>query len=119
MGIISGVGSSATVSSASGGKIYAYNAISTSPVIVAPANPNRRKIIFHNPGTGNLNVGPVQVLNSSGQGIPLVPSTVAVGGTFLLFPGAFLTIEGECQVAWQALAAANSNNPLTVMDSNV
>jgi hypothetical protein len=119
MGITTNVGSPGAVSSASGGKVYAYNAISTAPAVVAPANTSRQTIVFHNPGTGNLYVGPSQVLNAAGSGVPLTPTTAAVGGCFILFPGATLTVTGECQGSWQAFAAANANNPLTVMDSNL
>lgn len=119
MGIISGVGSPATVASASGGKVYAYNAILTTPTVIAPANSNRRRIIFHNPGTNNIFVGPTQVLNSAGSGTPLTPTIAALGGMFQVFPGGFLIIEGECQGIWQALANTGTTNPFTVMDSNI
>lgn len=115
-----GVGSPGSISSASGGKVYPYNAISTTPAVVAPANPARQTITFHNPGTGNIFVAPSQAINpTTGAGQALTPSNAALGGCFQIFPGGLLIISGECQGSWQAFAAANSNNPLTVMDSNI
>lgn len=114
-----GVGSPGTVSSASGGKVYAYNAISTAASQVAPANPSRQRISFHNPGTINLYVAPTTALNAAGSAVTLTPTLGALGGTLLVFPGAIVVVEGECQGAWQALAASSSNNPMTVIDSNI
>lgn len=120
MSIISGVGSPGTVGSASGGKVYAYNNLSTTPAVVAPANPSRTRITFHNPhATIDIYVAPSLVLNAAGSSVALVPTTAALGGTFRVFAGGTLSIEGECQGAWQAFSASSTNIPLTVMDSNV
>ncbi len=119
------------VGSTSGGKIYAYNNLGTSPEVVAPANVNRASITFHNPGSVNVVVFPVvvQALNTaptSANGQPnianqaLTPSTAALGGGFMIFAnGGQITLTGECQGSWQALATSSTNNPLTVSDSNV
>jgi hypothetical protein len=123
MGLIStGPGSPLAFASASGGKIYAYNNISESAAIqVAPANQFRTKLLFHNPGTNDLFVAPVNVQNT-GSNVTLSPSNATLGGCFRVYGnGGTLVIEGECQGAYQAFSVtgAGTTNPLTVMDSNV
>lgn len=119
MGLIStGPGSPLAFSSASGGKVYAYNAITTVAQLVAPANTSRQKILFHNPGTVDLFIAPQYVVNS-GSNVALAPTTGALGGCFRVYAnGGTLSIEGECQGAWYAFAASATTNALTVMDSN-
>lgn len=122
MGIIStGPGSPLAFSSASGGKVMAYNNISTGAGFVAPANTSRQKITFHNPGTVDLFIAPHVVLNTfGGSDTVLSPDTANLGGCFRVFAnGGTLVIEGECQGSWIAFAASGTTNPLTVMDSNV
>lgn len=115
MGIIaSGPGGVLAFSSASGGKVHAFNTITTAPVTIAPANPSRQKITFHNPGTNTIYVAPKVDFN----GAALVVSTVLLGGCFIVLPGGLLEISGECQTAWQGFANTGSSNFLTVMDSN-
>lgn len=122
---IAGVGSPGSVGPTSGGKIYAYNNLGTSPQVVAQANQSRQSITFHNPGTVDIVVFPskVQGLNTapaSPTDQTLTPTTLALGGGFRVYGnGGQLTISGECQGAWQALAISDSNNPLTVMETNV
>lgn len=128
MTIIGGVGGSQTFSSASGGKVYGYNNINeTNGTVVAPANPSRQKIIFHNPGTNDIYIAPSLVQNVLGtaptnpSNVALVLSNAALGGSRIVYGnGGTLEITGECQGAWQALAktGAGTTNPLTVMDSN-
>jgi hypothetical protein len=129
MGIIStGPGSPLAFSSASGGKVYGYNNINeTTARVVAPANQSRQKITFHNPGASDIFIGPSNVQNVLGTAptqpanAVLTPTNAALGGCFRVYGnGGTLSIEGECQGAWQALAVtgAGSTNPLTVMDSN-
>lgn len=120
MGLIStGPGSPLAFSSASGGKVYAFNALDTTPIEVAPINSSRQKITFHNPGTEDIFIAPANVVNTGSQ-VPLAPTTAALGGCFRVYAnGGTLSIEGECQGAWQAFAAAGDGNPLTIMDSNV
>jgi len=116
MPLIAAVGGPQTASSASGGKVKGFSAIGASPVVVAPANAMRVRITFHNPGgAATLYVAPT--LDRDGQTI--VPTLTSLGGCFAVYQGAFVTIEGECQGAWQCLASTGVNNPLTVMDSNV
>ena len=129
MGMIStGPGSPLAFSSASGGKIYGFNTITESVgQIVAPANPSRQKITFHNPGTSDIFIGP-QFLQATINTVPTQPTNrlfsplnASLGGTFRVYGnGGTLVITGECQGAWQALAVtgAGATNPLTVMDSN-
>lgn len=110
------VGGAQVFSSASGGKVYPYNSISTAPLTVVPANPSRTKLTFHNPGSIDIFVAPL----FTATGAALAPSTGALGGTFRVFAnGGALTVDGECQGAWQAFSASGAGNPLTVMDSNV
>jgi len=123
-------GGAAAFQTASGGKVYGYNNIAESAAIpVAPASPSRVSIIFHNPGTSDIFVAPATVQNTLGT-VPTTKQTntaltltnAALGGSFLVFGnGGVLTVTGECQGAWQALAVtgAGSTNPLTVMDSNI
>jgi hypothetical protein len=112
----------------SGGKVYGYNNISEfAAVVVAQANSARTSITFHNPGASDVFIAPTFVQNVLGTA-PAQPSNVALTVSNSAFGGAFrvygnggqLTITGECQGAWQALAitGAGSDNPLTVMESN-
>jgi hypothetical protein len=122
MSIITNPGAPGANSSASGGKIYAYNAVTTANNIpVAPANPQRNSITFHNPGANDILISPTTSLGNLGSSqSTLTPTTAALGGGFRVFAnGGSLTITGECQQAWQALALVGATNPLTVMDSNI
>lgn len=119
MAITYGVGAAGTVNSASGGKVYAFNNLSMTPQVVAPANPARAQITFHNPGSVDAFVAPVtQVVNGANQ--VLTPTTSLLGGTLRVFGnGGTLMITGECQLAWQAFSLSGMNNPLTIVDSNL
>jgi hypothetical protein len=118
----------------SGGKVYAFNNLGTSPEVVAPANSKRTQISFDNPGAVDIIVFPVLVQalnptwtsgsnldgNTSISSVVLAPTTAALGGGYRIYGnGGSRTITGECQGAWQALAISGSGNPLTVTDSNV
>lgn len=123
MGLIStGPGSPLAFSAASGGKVFAFNAIAEgSTTVVASANSSRQKILFHNPGGSDIFIAPA-FTQGTGSNVALTPSNAALGGCFRVYGnGGTLVIEGECQGAWQAFAitGAGSSNPLTVMDSNV
>lgn len=121
MTIFVGVGSPQTPGPASGGKVYAYNAIDTTPANVAPANVMRKQITFHNPGTVDIFVAPATAFASIGASSPtaLAPTTSALGGCFRVYAnGGTLVITGECQGVWQAFSASATGNALTVMDSN-
>ena len=123
---------STPVGATNGGKVYAYNNLGTSPIAVAPANVNRGSMTFHNPGSVNIVVFPLLVQNTPGtaptstNGQPnitnssLTPTTTTLGGGLMIYAnGGQITITGECQGAWQALATSGSGNPLTVIESNV
>lgn len=112
-------GGAATVAIANGGKVYAFNALNTTPTLILPLNRGRQRIVFHNPGTVDILVAPtIQIVN--GSNAALTPTTVARGGCFLVFAnGGTLEITGECQVPWQAFSVSGSGNPLTVMDNNI
>lgn len=121
MTIFTNPGSPGANSSASGGKVYSFNAITNvgnTPVV--PANPQRNSITFHNPGPNDILISPTIALSQAGVGSALTPTTALLGGGFRVFAnGGSLTITGECQQAWQALALVGTTNPLTVMDSNI
>lgn len=121
MSLIAIVGSPQAIGPASGGKVYAYNSLTTLAT-VAPANTNRRQIVFHNPGAVDILVGPALAFATVSANAPtaLTPTTVNYGGCFRVFAnGGTLTIVGECQGAWQALTSDATIGKLTVMDSNV
>ena len=120
MGIITtGPGSPLAFSSASGGKVYAWNTVgNVTPIQVAPANANRQKITFHNPGTIDILIFPALV-QTTGSSVAATTTVAARGGAFLVYGnGGTLVVEGECQGAWNALSVSATGNALTVMDSN-
>ena len=120
MGLIAtGPGSPLAFSSASGGKVYAFNTLNAvTPVAVAPANPSRQKITFHNPGTVDVIIFP-QYVQTTGSNVAAGTTVAALGGGWRVYGnGGTLSLEGECQGAWYALAVSATGNPLTVMDSN-
>ena len=113
------VGSPGTVSAASGGRVYAFNNLNTTPQQIFAANPQRQSITVHNPGTIDVFVAPASVI-VNGSDTTLTPSTGSLGGCFRVYAnGGTLVITGECQKPWQAFSASASNNPLTVMDSSI
>ena len=113
------VGSPGTVSAASGGRVYAFNNINTSPQQVIGASSGRQSITVHNPGTVDIFFAPASVI-VSGSDTTLTPSTGALGGCFRVYAnGGTLVITGECQKPWQAFSASASSNPLTIMDSSI
>jgi hypothetical protein len=120
MTVFTGVGSPGTVSTASGGNPIAFNTISTTPQQVVGGNAARRKITFHNPGTIDIFIAPATTVVAGGSDTPFVPSPSALGGCFLVYAnGGTLTIDGECQKAWQAFSRTGSNQPLTILTSHV
>lgn len=121
-----GPGSPLTGSSANGGKVYGFNNISNvAPLVVLNANQARQSVTFHNPGSQDIFIAPVLLQGALGAApaqptdTAFTPTTGALGGTFRVYAnGGTLTITGECQHAFQALAASGTTNPLTVMESN-
>ena len=119
MSVITLAGGVSAFSSATGGKIYANNSISTTPAQVVAGNPSRQRITFHNPGTVDIFIAPAVSFNGS-VSATLTPSTSSLGGCFRVFAnGGTLEVSGECQGAWQAFSASATGNPLTIMDSNI
>ena len=131
---IAGIGGSGAVGPTSGGKVYAFNNMGTSPQVVAPANSKRTMITFDNPGAVDIIVFPVNVQasnpswtsassldsNTSISNIALTPNTTTLGGGYRIYAnGGTRTFTGECQGAWQGLSISGSGNTLTVTDSNV
>lgn len=122
MTIFSGVGASATVSGASGGKVYAFNAVNvTTQTLVAPANPARIRITFHNPGANDIIITPQFVQTTGSNVANSVTAAIWGGGIRVFGNGGQYVIEGECQGAWYAIAVTGggASNPLTVIDTNI
>lgn len=117
--IITGVGSPGTISGASGGRVYAFNNLSTAPIPMVDSNPSRQKLTIYNPGTIDAYVAPAFVQNT-GSDVPLTPSPSSLGGCLVVYAnGGILELIGEVQKPWQMFSASGSGNPLTVIDSNV
>ena len=79
----------------------------------APADPQRQKITFHNPGAVNI-IYVCQAMDENGNALTagLLP------GNFAIYPGGTMTFTGNgAGLAWLAAAAAGSNNPLTIASS--
>jgi hypothetical protein len=106
------LGSGGAFSNFMGGSVTGLNSLSTTAIQAVGANAARLNLTFHNPGTVAAYVYP----NIGATGMPLTPSTSALGGAFTIFPGAFLTVVDGTNGAWSAFSASGSNNPLTVMD---
>src|SRR5216683_342924 len=103
MTIFRGVGSSGSVGPTSGGKTTPINNVSTVNAQVIGQNVNRTRITFHNPGLQDILVAMV----TSVTGAPLAPTFASRGGSFLVFAnGGEKSFEGECQLAWNAVAAS-------------
>ena len=120
MSIIGVVGGSQTFAQASGGKVYAAVNLGPTPTMCAPANVNRQKITFHNPGPVDIFVGPQFVLTFAGSQFANPASVALPAGSFrILSNGGTLVISGECQGQWNAFSESSTNIGLTVMDSNI
>lgn len=116
--ISTGVGSPGTISSAGGGRTYAFNNISTTPAQVIGANPARQSISIHNPGTNTIYFAPMFVQNTNSD-VALIPTTSALGGCWEVAAGATLVLTGEVQKPYQAFANTGTTNALTVTTSNI
>ena len=120
MTIFSGVGAPQSIAGSNGGKTYVFNSVTnTGNIVVAPINPTRRRITFVNPSTTViLYVSMTTAIDPIlGTASSLIPTVASLGGTLPVYPGSYVTIDGDCQCQWQALAASGTNNPLTVLDS--
>lgn len=117
--LTAGVGAPSTISFASGGRNYAFNAITTSPQQILGSNPVRQRFTVHNPGTVDIFIAPLYT-QTSGSDVLLAPTTSALGGCIRVFAnGGTVVISGECQKPYQAFSASGTGNPLTVDESNV
>src|SRR5215475_463477 len=93
------VGSPQSVGGANPGICYAYNNVTNvNNIPVAPANPMRRRITFINPGPTNIiyvsmteQIDPIFRTQSA-----LTPNTTILGGSCPVFPGGYVTFEGQC-----------------------
>lgn len=117
-------GASNAVGPTSGGKVYAFNNISTVAQPVAPANPQRTSLTFCNPGAVNIYVYPQFVQAQNGivttNNIALAPTPSALGGCLVVYAnGGSIVIQGECAGQYNAFALTGISNALTVMDSNL
>lgn len=84
--------------------------LGTASATAIGANPQRRGITFHNPGTINLAVCPANLAAVVGAGgIILLPGQTK---TFMARPKSRIRV--NC--GWNAIAASSSNNPLTVLE---
>jgi hypothetical protein len=113
--IVTGVGSPGTISTATGGKITAA-LVGTTGAVVIGANPSRQVIVFHNPTASGNNLYVYQTVNAVG-GVN-APTLAAPQGSFIVLPGATLTVTGECQNQCAAFASG-ANSPLTISESNL
>ncbi len=82
--------------------------LGTASIPILTANPSRRGVIFHNPGSVNIGVCPSNL-------------TAAIGaGSIIILPGAEVQILGNRRIkincAWNGIAASSSNNDLTMLE---
>lgn len=86
----------------------AVAALGLSPVAVIGADPVRRGIIFHNPGTVNLRVVPANLTPTPGA------------GGIVVYPQTEETIYGDENLhvnsGWNAVADSAGSNPLTILN---
>jgi hypothetical protein len=93
---------------------YPFNNIGTATATtVIVANQNRYGLIFHNPGaTASIYVYP--------SNITTAPTTSAVGGSFVIYPGSTLSLPSplfaNANGAWLAFSGTGSNQPFTVVE---
>lgn len=84
--------------------------LGTASAAAIGANPQRRGITFHNPGTVNLAVCPANLAAVIGAGsIILLPGQTR---TYMAKPKSRIRV--NC--GWNALAQSSSNNPLTILE---
>lgn len=84
--------------------------LTTASMLAIGANPVRRGITFHNPGTVNLAMCPANLSAVIGAGgITLLPGETK---TFMARPRSRVRV--NC--GWNAIAASGANNPLTMLE---
>ena len=91
---------------------YGFNAMTTTAVLLLSNSTVRHGLIFHNPGTANMYVFPTTITTT--------PTTAAVGGAFLILPGATLslpsTVFPNANCSWSGFAGTGSSQALTVVE---
>lgn len=99
-------------------RVYAFNNIGTSPIMLVSPNPSRASITFHNPGSQLAYVFPLRALDpNSGQNYILMANLGALGGCFALAFKDTLFIGGSsAKMEWHGMSASGSGNPLTVSE---
>jgi hypothetical protein len=112
-GVFGHAGSPLTGATATGGHANAITLGTTAAQIIG-TNGQRQSILFQNPGAATAYVAPML----TATGAPLVVSSAALAGCFQLIAGASLSLNGECQCAWQAFSAT-SGSPLSILESNI
>jgi len=90
--------------------------VGTSSIQVIGQSSSRRKITFHNPNIGtNANIFVCQAVDAAGNALT---AGDGLPGSIAIFPGASLTFDGECGMAFNAKASAVSSG-LTIIESQV
>ena len=97
--------------------ITAVNNLGTTPIVVMQPSPTRTSINFHAPGSVDIIVAPLTVLQG-GVSVNLVPSLAALGGCYRVYAnGGDRPISGPAAgQGWQAFAVSGSNQPLTITE---
>lgn len=95
-----------------GGAVTAVNNVTTTGAQVLAANSARINLSFHNPGNVNLFVYPLV----NALGTTNAPTLSALGGSFVVFPGAYFAVVDTTNGAWGAFAASGTTNPLTILE---
>jgi hypothetical protein len=89
-----------------------FNSITTTAALVLSNSTMRHGLVFHNPGTANLYVFPTAITTS--------PTTAAVGGAFIIYPGGTLPFSPasfpNVNCSWSAFSATGSSQALTIVE---
>ncbi len=90
------------------------NNLGTTAIPVLAANTTRHGLIFHNPATTNVNIYAFQ------STIATAPTLSAVGGAFVIVPGATLAFPSveyqNINTAFSAFAGTGTSNALTIVE---
>ena len=98
-----------------GGITTALNNIGTGGQVIGP-DQARKSITFINPNVvTNTNLLVYQTTDASGNA--LAPTFASPGGGIPVLPGALITITGDCQGAWGAVAQSGTTRSLTILSS--
>ena len=98
------------------GTTTAVSNIGTTPVAAIAQNSARQSITFINPNVSlGINLFVAQATDVNGNA--LTPGD-GHAGSIPLLPGAILLISGQCQCAWNVVAATGSTSGLTIIESD-